>query len=66
LNISSEVRDEMEQIIPNDFHQFVTECFGFKYPFGGHGYCSLIEKYTNSGDEALKLFLDYLNLFRFV
>ena len=43
-------------LIPSDFHTFVTERFGRKYPDGGKGWMTLIEEHTGSETEAFELF----------
>lgn len=43
-------------MIPPNFNEFVTEYYGHEFPYGGHGWSSLIEANSNSDKEALDLF----------
>jgi len=43
-------------LVPADFHKFVTERFGREFPDGGKGWMTLIEEHTNSESEAFQLF----------
>jgi hypothetical protein len=45
-----------EELLPHDFHKFVTEKFGKKFPVGGKGWQTFIEENTTSEKEALDLF----------
>ncbi|GAA5126560.1 hypothetical protein JIN84_15645 [Luteolibacter yonseiensis] len=52
-DIGSRGRD---QLMPWDFHQFVTGRFGHAYPHGGAGWMTFIEENTSSQEEAFQLF----------
>jgi hypothetical protein len=45
-----------EEFVPHDFHKFVTEKYGEKFPAGGKGWQSFIEENTSSEEEAFNLF----------
>ena len=45
-----------EELLPYDFHKFVTEYFGEKFPAGGKGWQTFIEENTTSEKEAFDLF----------
>jgi hypothetical protein len=42
--------------VPTDFHKFVTERFGRRFPAGGKGWQTFIEENTNNEKEAFALF----------
>ena len=43
-------------LVPSDFHKFVTERFGQRFPDGGKGWMTFIEENTGSELEAFELF----------
>src|ERR1044071_1126928 len=43
-------------LVPSDFHKFVTDRFGRRFPDGGKGWATLIEKHAKSEVEAFELF----------
>src|SRR5437870_4715711 len=45
-----------QNLVPGDFHKFVTEKFGETFPAGGRGWMSFIREHTNSEKEAFDLF----------
>ncbi len=45
-----------EDLVPDDFHKFVTEKYGFEYPAGGKGWQHFIKENTSSEKEAFDLF----------
>ena len=45
-----------DELLPADFHQFVTEWFGDKFPAGGRGWQCFIRENTSSEQEAFDLF----------
>ncbi len=45
------------ELIPEDFHKFVTEHFGRAYPDGGKGWQTFIREHTSTEQEAFELFL---------
>ncbi|HEX7860209.1 MAG TPA: hypothetical protein VF773_07790 [Verrucomicrobiae bacterium] len=45
-----------EELVPRDFHRFVTERFGETFPAGGRGWMSFIREHTSSEQEAFDLF----------
>jgi hypothetical protein len=47
----------LNDLIPADFHEFVTAHFGHSFPHGGHGWSSLIEMNSKSDHDALNLVL---------
>jgi hypothetical protein len=63
--VDRHVRPEhpLDAAIPEDFHQFVTEHFGHKFPYGGHGWTSLIEENSDSARQALDMFLELRRLY---
>ena len=52
-----------QQLVPDDFHRFVTEHYGFEYPYGGYGWMTFIEERADSDHEALQLFLELRRLY---
>ena len=52
----SRPRIEPFELVPNDFHRFVTERFGRKFPAGGKGWQTFIEENTKSEEGAFALF----------
>ena len=65
LGDGSDRRQErpLDLAIPEDFHQFVTEQYGHRFPHGGYGWMSFIEENTTSDREALELFLKLRKLY---
>ena len=61
--LEEKARLELEEIIPPGFHEFVTEYYGHTFPHGGYGWSSFIEENTESGEEALALFLKLRRLY---
>ncbi|MBK1829521.1 hypothetical protein JIN77_02190 [Verrucomicrobiaceae bacterium R5-34] len=61
--LDEEARNEMDQIIPPKFHEFVTEYYGHTFPHGGHGWTSFIEDHSETDREALDLFLKLRRLY---
>ncbi len=53
---SSRCRIEPSDLVPSDFHRFVTERFGRRFPAGGKGWQTFIEENTESEEEAFHLF----------
>ncbi len=45
-----------EQLVPKDFHRFVTEYFGSTYPAGGKGWQTFLRENSTSEQEAFELF----------
>ena len=45
-----------EELVPHDFHKFVTERFGETFPAGGRGWMSSIREHTSSEQETFDLF----------
>jgi len=45
-----------EELVPHDFHKFVTEHFGHTFPAGGRGWMTFIREHTASEQEAFDLF----------
>jgi hypothetical protein len=45
-----------EELVPHDFHKFVTEKYGEKFPAGGKCWQTFIEENTTSEKEAFGLF----------
>ena len=45
-----------DELVPPDFHRFVTERYGRTYPDGGKGWQTFIEENTASEQEAFELF----------
>jgi hypothetical protein len=45
-----------KDLVPHDFHRFVTQRFGRQYPDVGKGWSSFIEENTKSEQEAFDLF----------
>src|SRR5688572_20135839 len=43
-------------LVPDDFHKFVTERFGRHFPDGGKGWMTFIAEHTASEQEAFDLF----------
>ena len=43
-------------LVPPDFHRFVTERFERTFPDGGKGWMTLIEEHAKSEAEAFELF----------
>ncbi len=43
-------------LVPDDFHKFVTERFGRRFPAGGKGWSTFIRVHTNSELDAFELF----------
>jgi len=43
-------------LVPDDFHKFVTERFGRQFPDGGKGWMTLISEHAASEQEAFDLF----------
>ena len=44
------------ELVPLDFHRFVTERYGRNYPDGGKGWQTFIVEHTKSEQEAFELF----------
>ena len=61
----SDPRDDspLDHAIPEDFHRFVTEHFGHRFPYGGYGWMTFIEENTSSDRESLELFMDLRTLY---
>lgn len=53
----------LDKAIPDDFHKFVTEHYGYEYPYGGFGWMSLIETKEKSDQERLGAFLKLRKLY---
>ena len=45
-----------QELVPEDFHKFVTEHFGETFPAGGRGWMGFIREHTSSEQEAFDLF----------
>jgi hypothetical protein len=45
-----------EDLVPVEFHKFVTERFGQTFPAGGKGWMTFIREHTSSEQEAFDLF----------
>jgi hypothetical protein len=45
-----------QDLVPDDFHKFVTERFGQTFPAGGRGWMSFIREHTSSEQDAFDLF----------
>jgi hypothetical protein len=45
-----------EELVPDNFHKFVTERFGQRFPAGGKGWQIFIEENSSSQKEAFDLF----------
>jgi hypothetical protein len=43
-------------LVPDDFHKFVTERFGRRFPDGGKGWMTFVREHTRSEAEAFELF----------
>jgi hypothetical protein len=52
--------EEPQNLVPHDFHKFVTEKFGERFPAGGRGFQWFIEQNTSSEREAFDLFFALL------
>lgn len=61
--VGEEVRRQLDQVIPPRFHEFVTEYYGYSFPYGGYGWTTFIEENTESGREALELFVKLRRLY---
>ena len=61
--LNDEARAQLDQIIPPRFHEFVTEYYGHKFPYGGYGWTSFIEENTSTDREALDLFMKLRRLY---
>ena len=55
---SSRSGDPSWSLLPPDFHRFVTEHYGRKFPAGGMGWQSFILEHTTSEEEAFALFFE--------
>ena len=55
---ASRIRIKPWDLVPSDFHKFVTERFGRRFPDGGKGWQTFIEENTKSEQEAFKLFFE--------
>ncbi len=55
-NMTDDLHRQMAEIIPSDFHKFVTEYYGYEYPHGGCGWQTFIEMHSSNGNEAIELF----------
>jgi hypothetical protein len=53
--------EEAGELVPHDFHKFVTEKFGERFPAGGKGYQWFIEQNASSEKEAFDLFFALLD-----
>lgn len=53
---------ELDEMIPADFHVFVTNYYGHEFPYGGFGWTNFIEENSSSGTEALQLFFELRGL----
>ncbi len=62
-HLNEEDRDQLDNAIPPKFHEFVTEYYGHKFPYGGYGWSTFIEENTDSDEEALSLFLKLRHLY---
>jgi hypothetical protein len=49
------------ELVPFDFHKFVTEYFGEKFPAGGKGWSTFISERTKSEKEAFEMFFGLLD-----
>jgi hypothetical protein len=45
-----------EQLVPIDFHRFVTEYYGRTFPAGGRGWQTFIREHSTTEQEAFDLF----------
>jgi hypothetical protein len=45
-----------EQLVPADFHRFVTQYYGHTFPAGGKGWSTFISEHAASEKEAFELF----------
>ena len=61
--IPERAREQLAQVIPPDFHKFVTEYYGHTFPHGGCGWQTFIEENTTSDREALALFAKLRRLY---
>jgi hypothetical protein len=61
--LGEEEKRQLDEVIPPRFHEFVTEYYGHRFPYGGYGWTSFIEKNTNSDREALDLFMKLRRLY---
>ncbi len=62
-HLDEEARQQLDDVIPPRFHEFVTEYYGHKFPHGGYGWTTFIEENSNSDQEALSLFLKLRRLY---
>ena len=51
------------EIIPHDFHEFVTEYYGKEYPDSGNGWMTFIRENTKSEKEAFNKFFELIELY---
>ena len=42
--LGEEARQQLDQLIPPRFHEFVTEYYGHTFPYGGYGWTTFIEE----------------------
>lgn len=61
--IGEDVRSQLDNIIPPDFHEFVTQHYGHQFPHGGYGWTTFIEENSSTPQEALELFLKLRRLY---
>ena len=54
--VAKEGHSKPEELIPYDFHKFVTEKFGRIFPAGGKGWQIFIRENSSSEKEAFDLF----------
>jgi hypothetical protein len=47
-------------LLPSDFHRFVTEHYGRKFPDGGRGWQHFVREHADSEQAAFRLFFDLL------
>jgi hypothetical protein len=56
-------RQQLDQIVPPRFHEFVTEYYGHTFPHGGYGWTTFIEENAESDRDALELFMKLRRLY---